>query len=62
MTRKLPPLLLNIILNNRDNNEQISLSILEEYFVDPCNKKDPNILINPSQLWTPCGPNPYLLI
>jgi hypothetical protein len=62
MTRKLPPLLLNIILNNRDNNEQISLSVLEEYFVDPCNKKDLNILINPSQLWTPCGPNPYLLI
>jgi hypothetical protein len=39
MTRKLPRLLLNIILNNRDNNEQIFLSFLEEYFVDPCKKR-----------------------
>jgi hypothetical protein len=36
---KLPSLLLNILLNNRDNNERISLSILEEYFVDPYKKR-----------------------
>jgi hypothetical protein len=41
MTRKLPSLLLNILLNNRNNNEQISLSILGEYFIDPGKKRIP---------------------
>jgi len=40
--------------------------ILGEYFVDlnPCRirKSTPNILINPSQLWTPYDPNSYSLI